>query len=121
MKLYSYVIDHYYGFAPNPFYGVCTLATCKPAIREHAALGDYVVGTGCARRKRRGYLVYFMLVEEVTTYNETGPSPGSRASAPSCAVVRCVLLVTTFITAHSKWRMASGNRSTAFGTAALTR
>ena len=36
VRLYSYVFDHDYGFAPNPFHGVCTLATCKPSIREHA-------------------------------------------------------------------------------------
>ena len=56
MRLYSYVLDHDYGFAPNPFYDVCTLATCKPSIRERAAIGDYVVGTGCAKRHRRGFL-----------------------------------------------------------------
>lgn len=70
MRLYSYVIDHDYGFAPNPLYGVCTLATCKPAIRQRAAVGDYVVGTGCARRGRQGYLVYFMVVERIMTYDE---------------------------------------------------
>ncbi|MBW2740862.1 MAG: hypothetical protein JRE64_18905 [Deltaproteobacteria bacterium] len=25
-KLYSYVVDHDYGYAPNPFDGYCTLA-----------------------------------------------------------------------------------------------
>ena len=75
MRLYSYVLDHDYGFAPNPFYGVCTLATCKPGIREHAAVGDYVVGTGCAKRKRRGYLVYYMRVEEITAYDEYWDDP----------------------------------------------
>src|SRR6267154_5501101 len=70
LSLYTYVIEHDYGFAPNPFYGTCTLATCKPIIREHAGVGDYLVGTGCARRKRRGYLVYFMRVEGVTTYDK---------------------------------------------------
>ena len=28
-KLFSYVVDHDYGFAPNPFGGFCTLAKCK--------------------------------------------------------------------------------------------
>ena len=69
MRLHSYVLDHDYGFAPNPFHGVCTLATCKPSIREHAEVGDYVVGTGCAKRRRRGFLVYFMRVEEITTFD----------------------------------------------------
>lgn len=69
MRLHSYVLDHDYGFAPNPFHGVCTLATCKPGIREHAAVGDYVVGTGCAKRGRRGHLVYYMRVEEIVSYD----------------------------------------------------
>ena len=46
MKLYSYIVARDFGFAPNPFYGFCTLATCKPKIREHASVGDWVVGTG---------------------------------------------------------------------------
>ena len=32
--LYSYVVETDSGFAPNPFFGVCTLACCKPAIRR---------------------------------------------------------------------------------------
>lgn len=32
--LYSYVVSSDSGFAPNPFFGVCTLACCKPAIRR---------------------------------------------------------------------------------------
>jgi hypothetical protein len=69
MVLYSYVLDHDYGFAPNPFFGVCTLATCKPQIRARAAVGDYVMGTGCAKRRRSGRLVFMMRVDEITTYD----------------------------------------------------
>ncbi len=36
--LYSYVAATDSGFAPNPFFGVCTLACCKPAIRR--AIGE---------------------------------------------------------------------------------
>lgn len=70
MRLHSYVVEHDYGFAPNPFFGVCTLATCKPAIREHSAVGDYVIGTGASKHGRRGFLVFFMKVDEVTTYDK---------------------------------------------------
>lgn len=69
------MLDHDFGFAPNPFYGVCTLATCKPKIREHAAVGDFVVGTGSAKRGRRGYLVYFMAVDEILTYDQYWADP----------------------------------------------
>jgi hypothetical protein len=69
MALYSYVLDHDFGFAPNPFFGVCTLATCKPQIRERAVVGDYVMGTGCAKRRRSGRLVYMMRVDGITDYD----------------------------------------------------
>jgi len=44
--LYSYVLRYDDGTAPNPFWHVCTLTICKPAIRRGAAVGDWVVGTG---------------------------------------------------------------------------
>lgn len=83
MKLYSYVMAHDFGFAPNPFYGFCTLATCKPSIREHAAIGDYVIGTGCAKRQRTGRLVYFMRVEEITVFDQYWADPRFRCKRPN--------------------------------------
>ena len=44
MKLFSYIIKSDLGFSPNPFWGACTLACCKPAIRRTAEVGDWVVG-----------------------------------------------------------------------------
>jgi hypothetical protein len=41
-RIYSYVVRYDSGFAPNPFYGYCTLATCKPDIRRGAEVGDLV-------------------------------------------------------------------------------
>ncbi len=41
----TYVVTHDYGFAPNPFGGVLTLACCKPQIRRTARIGDWIVGT----------------------------------------------------------------------------
>ena len=46
MKLYSYVMIYDTGFAPNPFWGYCTLATCKPGIRRPAEQGDWIIGSG---------------------------------------------------------------------------
>lgn len=70
MKLFSYVVARDYGFAPNPFYGICSLATCKPVIRRTANVGDWIIGTGTAKRDRAGTLVYAMQVSEILTYNE---------------------------------------------------
>lgn len=70
MRLFSYVVARDYGFAPNPFYGVCTLATCKPNIRRAASVGDWVVGTGSSSQSKRGFLVYVMHVTEAMTFNQ---------------------------------------------------
>ena len=70
MRLYSYVVAWDYGFAPNPFFGVCTLATCKPKIRKHAQVGDWIVGTGSARYGLSRRLVYAMQISEAFTYDE---------------------------------------------------
>lgn len=70
-RLYSYVVRYDSGFAPNPFYGYCTLATCKPDIRRQASPGDWIVGCGSNDRKvrRGGHLVYAMRVTEVLTFD----------------------------------------------------
>lgn len=71
-SLYSYVVAFDSGFAPNPFYGVCTLATCKPPIRKSAKIGDWIVGTGSANRNigRGGYLVHAMQVTDTISIEE---------------------------------------------------
>ncbi len=72
MSLYSYVVRYDSGFAPNPFYGFCTLATCKPKIRATAQVGDWIVGSGSGDRsvQRSGFLVYAMRVTETLTFDE---------------------------------------------------
>lgn len=50
MKVFSYKVIRDYGFAPNPFHGFCTLATCKPHVRERADIGDIVIGGGSVSR-----------------------------------------------------------------------
>ena len=65
-SLFSYVVRYDAGFAPNPYHGYCTLATCKPQIRKHASVGDWVIGTGRSRAgvRRGNHLVYAMRVSE---------------------------------------------------------
>jgi len=46
MTLYSYCLRFDDGAAPNPYWGVCTLVICKPAIRRNVKVGDWVVGLG---------------------------------------------------------------------------
>ena len=72
MNLYSYVVAYDSGFAPNPFYGFCTLATCKPVIRRCAVVGDWVIGTGSSAQgvNQGRRLVYAMRVSETLTFNK---------------------------------------------------
>ena len=74
-RLFSYVVARDYGFAPNPFYGFCTLATCKPKIRDTASEGDWIVGTGSRKNGRHGYLVYAMRVTETMSFQEYWSDP----------------------------------------------
>ncbi len=68
MRIFSYVIPRDYGFAPNPFFGICTLATCMPKIRRSAVVGDWVIGTSPAKIGV-GKLIYAMKVVEKMTFN----------------------------------------------------
>jgi hypothetical protein len=68
--LYIYVVARDFGFAPNPFHGVCTFATCKPKIRGTAKVNDWVMGVGGSRLNATGKCIYLMKVSETITFNE---------------------------------------------------
>jgi len=84
MTIYSYKIIRDYGFAPNPFYGICTLATCKPDIRKSATLGDWVLGFGSAAKgsELREKLVFAMLVDDKITFDEYWVGPDYQCKKP---------------------------------------
>lgn len=84
MKLHSYVVRYDSGFAPNPFYSYCTLATCKPHIRKHASINDWVIGCGSNDRsvRRGGHLVYAMRVTETLNFRTYGSDPRFRGKIP---------------------------------------
>jgi hypothetical protein len=66
MKLFSYIVTHDTGFSPNPFWGCCTLADCKPAIRRTAQVGDWIVGL--SPRATGNRVVFAMKVDEILDY-----------------------------------------------------
>jgi hypothetical protein len=70
MKCYSYIVARDFGFAPNPFGGYCTLATCKPGIREGAQIRDWVLGTGSSKMGLNGKLIFLMHVYEKLGFND---------------------------------------------------
>lgn len=75
MRIFSYVIARDYGFAPNPFFGFCSLATCKPKIRKAAQPGDLIIGTGSACHSATGKLIFFMYVSETVTFSDYWNDP----------------------------------------------
>lgn len=68
MRIYSYVLKHDSGFAPNPFGEYCTLACCKPKVRKAAMIGDWVVGTGSVNNIGQDQLIYAMKISEKLTF-----------------------------------------------------
>lgn len=86
--LYSYkmVVDS--GFAPNPFYGYLTLATCKPYIRRTKDEGDYVAGFTSSRlddKYNNGFekLIYIMKVTKKMSYAEYHEDPKFKKKIPN--------------------------------------
>ena len=53
-----------FGFAPNPFGGICSIATCKPHIRKKATVGDWIIGTGAKGINLERRVIYLMKVTE---------------------------------------------------------
>ncbi len=70
MRLWSYKISRDYGFAPNPFFGACTVACCKPDVRRGAAIGDLIVGCGSSKLNLVGHVIFAMRVSEKLTFQE---------------------------------------------------
>ena len=79
LKMWSYRIVHDKQFAPNPFKGVLTLATCKPLIRRSkesesgvwlAGFAAYSVKDGLRPKKGRELLIYLAKISEVMTMQD---------------------------------------------------
>lgn len=80
--VYIYVVDRDFGFAPNPFHGCLTLATCKPKIRQHAKVDDWVIGMGGSRLKATGRCIYAMQISKKLSFNEYWLSSEYRDKKP---------------------------------------
>lgn len=83
MHVFSYVITHDSGFAPNPFGGFLTLATCKPRIRQQAHKGDYIAGTGSSATVGSHKLVYAAQIAQVIPIEDYGTLPDYEIKRPS--------------------------------------
>ena len=67
--VFVYVVARDFGFAPNPFFGFCTLACCKPKIRSKAVVGDWVFGVAGSKLMKPGHCVFAMRVTETLSFN----------------------------------------------------
>lgn len=77
MHCFRYRMDHDYGFAPNPFWGTLTLATCKAQIRKSKslAIGDWIVGLGSKAMGNEGKVIYVAQVDEIITFDQYWEDP----------------------------------------------
>lgn len=72
MNCFRYKLDHDYGFAPNPFHGVLSLATCKSQLRmnKNVKIGDWIVGLGSVSMDNLHHIIFAMKVEEIMTFDQ---------------------------------------------------
>jgi hypothetical protein len=82
-RVYLYVVARDFGFAPNPFHGSCTLATCKPTIRRTASVGDWIMGMGGRKLDAVGRCIYAMRVTGSLSFDDYWHAPEFRAKQPS--------------------------------------
>lgn len=84
MAYFSYKIEHDFGLAPNPFGEYCTLAVCKPTIRnnKHLQLGDWIIGTGSVKLKKLHHLIFAMQLEEKITLEQYWDDPRFQYKKP---------------------------------------
>jgi hypothetical protein len=80
--MHSYVVARDFGFAPNPFHGYCTLATCKPVLRRIAKVGDLIIGTSSVAGGKAARFVFAMLVSEKMTFDAYWLDERLRAKRP---------------------------------------
>lgn len=94
MPLYSYKLTNDAGFAPNPFGGVLTLATCKPGMRQSRRVGDWIAGftssklNGDAVGAER--LIYLMQVERKIPIADYFRNPRYRMKIPDLDAARAI-------------------------------
>jgi len=121
-KVYMYVVDRDFGFAPNPFHGTCTLATCKPTIRRVAQPGDWVVGVGGAALKATGRCIYFMQVTGSLSFNEYWAHPDFQGKRPARNGSRMAMLGDNIYHheyEHDLWTQENSHHSKEDGTPEL--
>ena len=97
IKMFSYVVDHDTGYAPNPYHKLCTLVGCmynksensakfnprRNNIVELAKKGNWIVGLGgkSERSSGQGTIIYAMQVTDILPLKEYCQRHTNRADA----------------------------------------
>ena len=86
MRLFSYKMTNDSGFAPNPFFGFLTIATCKPRIRNSKRKGDWIAGftskSLCNDEVGQERLVFLMQVTDKIPTSEYFAHPDFQQKIP---------------------------------------
>ncbi|MCW2311329.1 Nmad2 family putative nucleotide modification protein [Rhodoferax antarcticus] len=99
VRLFTYRLTHDSGFAPNPFHGYLTLATCKPGIRRTKMVGDWVAGFASkalviktmrdtGREIQADSLIYLMKVTDVVPLEKYFDDPRFQVKQPRSITYR---------------------------------
>ena len=70
MRAFLYAVSYDLGFAPNPFGGLCSIACCKPKIREQAQDGDWIVGFTGFKLPPALRCIFAMVVTRKITFDQ---------------------------------------------------
>jgi hypothetical protein len=113
-SVFVYVIDRDFGFAPNPFHGYCTLATCKPRIRKTAQIGDWVIGMGGSRLNATGHCLFAMQITAAISFDEYWTNPIYNEKKPVRNGSRKMMVGDNIYhrdTSTLKWRQSDSHHS----------
>jgi Nucleotide modification associated domain 2 len=107
-----YVVDRDFGFAPNPFHGICTLATCKPRIRRVAKESDWVIGMGGARLKATGQCIFAMKVSRSITFDEYWTNSSYQDKRPvRNGSLKMIVGDNIYHKSHGEWQQLDSHHS----------
>jgi hypothetical protein len=97
MRLFCYKLDTDSGFAPNPFFGVLTVATCKPLMRRSKEIGDWIAGFTskklCDDEVGQERLIYLMKVTDKIPIADYYLDPHFQAKIPDLSKRECIYSV----------------------------
>ena len=95
-NLFSYKMTHDTGFAPNPFWGILTIATCKPCIRRANTKnkGDWIAGFTskelCGDLVDKEKLIYLMQIEEKIAFADYFVDSRFTCKIPKLGEAQCI-------------------------------